>query len=51
MDDFNISAKDILAEDTLVRDVFENTTKGLCSLKLRTSIGRVLTWIDSIMGY
>ena len=51
MSDFNISAKDILAEDTLVRDVFENTTKGLCSLKLRTNVSRVPTWIDSLLGY
>lgn len=51
MGDYNISAKDILAEDTLVRDVFENTTKGLCSLKLRTSVSRVPTWIDTLIGY
>ena len=51
MGDHNISAKDILAEDTLVRDVFENTTKGLCSLKLRTNVSRVPTWIESLVGY
>ena len=48
---FNISAKDITAEDSLVRDRYVNTTKDLCSYKMRTSVAKVPAWIDVLTSF
>ena len=49
--DFNISAKAIIAEDTLQRDLFDKTTKEMCSLKLRTNVARVPIWIETLLDF
>ena len=48
---FNISAKSIISEDTLVRDTFVNTTGGTCSYKLRTCTAKVPVWIETLKLY
>ena len=49
--DLNISAKAIIAEDPLQRDLFDKTTKDLCSLKLRTNVARVPIWIETLLDF